>query len=350
MLIGEKQKLYTKYFIRHPERHGSNILKQHEKNVLRYFEDVYERLQTRHFLWLYSSQHVNRILQKLFDLGYVDRLDACRYWDGDLVYGITRKGDRVVAEMKNRRASNADFGRRNRTFPPNQLKHDQMTASLRVSLVVAARKHSYLNVLYDKQLLHHMPDQARNRKDPFRLHATLHTKNGLAEVTTKDDKSYIIQDRRAGSQFSDQVWLPEIDGFTETVESEAYSITRSFNPSIFEHKVAFGLAYARQKRQVEQFGTRALRYLVPVADSPETGVEGALQRIEHMVSTVMKMTDGQGSQRFVFTTEQNLRPDRVLDTYAWIDGTGKPTRLIDCDEEESKIPLSTQFLAHATLG
>jgi hypothetical protein len=85
------------------------------------------------------------------------------------------------------------------------------------------------------------------------------------------------------------------------------------------HKLATYYHGWRQRRHADQFGIEQVR--VPTVTTSE-------QRIDTMLDALREVTNGKGSELFLFADEERLRSSSPLDA-EWITGKDKVAKLTD---------------------
>lgn len=262
-----------------------------------------------------SAQNVSRCLLALWENEYVDRPTAqvaariLHTGSFSTVYGLTRKGAHLL------RAHGRDVRRRFLDGIDKQHKagwrfveHSIAISGFAVELEVALRGREDLELLERGDILEDAPKSRRDRQ--ARLAARI-------EMNGKSLNSAVIPDMLYGLRFNSEeesYFMLEWDTGEMAIERR-----RDLTQTHFAKKIATYLQASREERHVQELGIPNFRV---------TTVTSTPARVERMLQIVNAMTDGRGSNIFLFTDERTLAATNPLDVQ-WRSGKGKLVRLTD---------------------
>lgn len=262
-----------------------------------------------------SAQNVSRCLLALWENEYVDRPTAqvanriLHAGSFSTVYGLTRKGARLL------RTHGRDVRRRLLDGIDKQHKagwrfveHSVAISGFAVDLELAIRGRKGLELLERGDILEDAPKSRRDRQ--ARLTARV-------EMNGKLLHSAVIPDMLYGLRFNNEdesYFMLEWD--TGEMAIERY---RDPTQTHFAKKIVTYLHASREEKHVHELGIPNFRV---------TTVTSTPARVEKMLQIVNAMTDGRGSNIFLFTDERTLAGSNPLDVH-WRNGKGKLVRLTD---------------------
>jgi hypothetical protein len=267
-------------------------------------------LSSRHLAQLDggSSQNVLRALRILFDHGFIDRPIAqlaTMLADGPrpLVYGLGRRGAQAL-----RTFTGTDWTERNKRSGTKFIEHTLAIADFIVSLELACRGRTDVRMLSEDVILKNAPESTRLAREPLRLVVPgLDNRLGISSV---------IPDGLFGLHFEDDT----ASYFLVEIDRGSMPVTRSrFDRTSYLRKLSVYWNAWKQARHREHFGVKQMRVLT-LTDS-ET-------RIEHMLQAVDQLTEGKGSNFFLFGTFAEVSRSGPLEM-SWRSGRRAAVRLSD---------------------
>lgn len=260
-----------------------------------------------------SAQNVSRALLALFENGFVERpvaqVAARLSHEGSrsAIYGLTRKGARLL------RDEGFDVRRRLLDSIDNErgagwrfIEHTVAIAGFMVALEVAAAKRNDLRVLERVEILEDAPRSRRERQ--VRLEASIRLDGVLK-------RNAVLPDALFGLRFNDEeesYFMLEIDRGEMPVERY-----RNLNRTYFAKKMLTYYEANRQQRHVHDLGIEHFRVVT---------VTTTAERIDKMLSALRTITDGRGSNMFLFADETQLGTVNPLDA-EWMSGKGDRVQL-----------------------
>jgi Replication-relaxation len=262
-----------------------------------------------------SAQNVSRALLALFENGYVERPVAqvasrlLHEGSRPTIYGLTRKGAALLRkngeDVRRRLLDGID---KERGAGWRFIEHTVAVAGFLVSLELATRGREDVRVLERGEILEDAPKSKGDRL--VKLEASIRIGGSLRT-------NAVVPDALFGLRFDDEsesYFMLEVDRGEMPVERYTNTYRTYFAKKILTYYEA-----NRQRRHVNDLGLENFRVLT-LTTTPE--------RVERMLDAVQKITDGRGSNMFLFTDETKLVADHPLDVI-WISGKGQEVRLTD---------------------
>jgi hypothetical protein len=261
-----------------------------------------------------SPQGVLRCLRSLYDHGYLDRpkaqLATLRY-EGPrpFVYGIGQKGVRALREYGSRIDDQVDWSEKNKRSGAIFIAHTLGIADFMVGLELACRARGTVSVIREEEIIASASAETRAAREPLRWEA-VSIENG------KRERWSVVPDGIFGLYFPDgsaAYFLLEFDRGTIPISR------RGGDHRSIRRKLKTYYDGWRAQRHIEQFGLKQMRVLT-VTSSPE--------RAHNMVGAVRGITEGRGSNFFLFVDRNTLAASDPLGVH-WTTGRGEPLRLTE---------------------
>lgn len=261
-----------------------------------------------------STQGILRCLRVLYDHGYLDRPKvqlATMQLEGPrpFVYGLGRKGARALREHGHQIDDRVDWSEKNKRAGGIFLEHTLGIADFMVGLELATRDRSDVRFVREADIINYAPEQTRNAREPLRWEAES-ISHGKKERWT------VVPDGLFGLTFADEsaaYFLLEIDRGTIPISrrgADHRSIRRKLQ-TYYDGWLA--------NRHQTQLGMKQVRVAM-VTSSPE--------RVRNMLGAVNDVTEGRGSNFFLFIDRQALVQCNPL-AAIWTSGKGAHIRLTD---------------------
>ncbi len=260
-----------------------------------------------------SEQNVRRCLKALFEHGYLDRpkaqlstlpITGAR----PFVYGLTRKGARLLRDHGIEANISADWSENNKRAGNIFIDHTVAIADFLTLMQKSVNGRTDVRFIDKSEILSGAPELTQRAREPMRWVTKAKMDNELTELS-------VIPDAMFGLEFDDGTaayFLVEIDRGTMPVVRSRGGLSRTN----YQRKMLAYYEGWKQGRHVRQFGLKQLRILT-VTTSP--------QRVVNMVQALKEITDGNGSNLFLFIDRDTLSTG-CLDA-AWISGRGEPVFL-----------------------
>jgi hypothetical protein len=262
-----------------------------------------------------SAQNVSRSLLALWENGYVERPEAqvaSRFlYEGSrpAIYGLTRKGAALLREhgldVRRRLLDGLD---KEQAAGWRFIEHTVSISEFMVRLELALRGRSDVRILERGEILEDAPKTNRDRM--VKLEASIRLGGALR-------KNAIVPDALFGLRFNNEVesyFMLEIDRGEMPVERY-----KNAQRTYFAKKMLTYYEANRQQRHVHDLGIENFRVLTVTTTS---------DRIERMLSALTGITEGRGSNMFLFTDVAKLTAGNPLDL-EWVSGKREPVRLTD---------------------
>lgn len=271
-----------------------------------------------------SEQKAKRELRRLWAHGHLLRpaaqlMTVAITGPRPIVYGLSNKGARLLREHGHH-VADIDWSENTQRAGIRFIDHEVARARFMTGLEVGQRTREDVSLVRASAILAHAPEKTRNSKTPLKWTAKV-PENGR-EVATS-----IIADDFFGLVFDDGTaayFLVEIDRGQMPVRRHGDSAVELVGGkrrlrTYFKHKLAAYYHGWRQRRHVDQFSIEQLRVLTVTTSG---------QRIETMLDALRDVTQGKGSDLFLFADEESLRANNPLEA-AWTTGKGAEVRLTD---------------------
>jgi DNA-binding transcriptional ArsR family regulator len=262
-----------------------------------------------------SAQNVSRALLALFENGYVERpvaqVASRLLYEGSrpTIYGLTRKGAVLLRQhgedVRRRLLDGID---KERGAGWRFIEHTVAIAEFWVALELATRGRDDVCVLERNEILENAPKSKVDRL--VRLEASIRLGGALR-------KNAVVPDALFGLRFNDETesyFMLEIDRGEMPIERY-----KNMQRTYFAKKMLTYYEGNRQQRHVHDLGIENFRVLTVTTDRP---------RIEKMLAALNVITDGRGSNIFLFVDQAMLAASNPLDVM-WMTGKGARLRLTD---------------------
>ena len=224
-----------------------------------------------------------------------------------MVYGLGRRGAQALRDHSVD-ADASDWTERNKRAGAQFIEHTLAIADFMVSLEIACRERNDLKLLYERDILAVAPERTQKMREPLRL--------AVPGLSNKMGISSVIPDGLFGLLFPDQTavyFLLEIDRGSMPV------VRSNFDRSSYNRKLLIYWEAWKKKIHAEQFGVSQFRVLT---------ITSSNKRIDNMLTAVDVITQGKGSNVFVFCDQSQLSSVSPLNA-TWISGKRQRIRLID---------------------
>jgi hypothetical protein len=261
-----------------------------------------------------SPQGLLRCLRSLYDHGYLDRPKsqlATMHDQGPqpFVYGLGQKGARVLREYGHRINSRVDWSEKNKRAGAIFLAHTLEIADFMIGLELACRTDGKITLVREEEIIATAPDETRSAREPLRWEA-VSVEQGRRERWT------VVPDGLFGLVFPDETaayFLLELDRGTIPI-SRSGEDHRSIRRKLRTYHDGW-----RAQRHLEQFGVKQMRVLT---------VTSSQERMHNMVGAVRSITEGRGSNFFLFVDRETLAAENPL-SVEWMSGKGERVKIVD---------------------
>lgn len=261
-----------------------------------------------------SPQGVLRCLRVLYDHGYVDR-PATQLATMQLagprpfVYGLGRKGARALREHGHQVNDRIDWSEKNKRAGGIFMEHTLAIADFMVGVELAARDRDDLWFIRESEIIELAPDRTRAARESLRWEVESFHRG-------RKERWSVVPDGLFGLSFADSTsayFLLEIDQGTIPIARRG-SDHRSIRRKLQTYYDGWCMG-----RHEAQFGVKQVRVAF---------VTTSVQRVEHMLKAVEDVTDGRGSNFFLFIDKRSLLQSDPL-AAIWTTGKGELIRLTD---------------------
>jgi hypothetical protein len=263
-----------------------------------------------------SEQNVSRSLLALWENGYAERMlgqvESRLLIKGSYptIYGLTRKGAWLLRkngyEVRRRLLYEID---KQRDAGWRFIEHRVEITAFMVSLQLAARGRSDVGVLDRREILQDAPKTRRDRR--ARLTAKVRIDGALKTHSVDPDDLFGL---RFFETEEESYFLFERDRGEMPVHRR-----KSKDQTYYAKKMLIYYEANRVGEHVRELGIPNFR-MATVTTTPE--------RVAQMIDAQQDMTNGRGSNMFLFTDEASLGESNALDVL-WTTGKGTKVRLTD---------------------
>lgn len=259
-----------------------------------------------------SEQNVSRWLKALFHNGFLDRRRVSL--TGPLAYAITRKGAKLLRERGQLINTAVDWTEKNKRAGEKFIEHTLEIAGFMTSLETACLMHGDVELLREQEIIAEAPEKTRKAREPLRWRVE-RVERGRKEIST------VVPDGLFALAFPDDTaayFLLEIDRGTIPLNRTDTEGTAAWRKNI-RYKLATYYDGWKAQHHVEQFGVKQVRVLM---------VTNSAKRVENMLGVLDEITEGRGSNFFLFIDRETLCASDPLQA-EWTTGKGETIRLID---------------------
>jgi hypothetical protein len=261
-----------------------------------------------------SEQNVSRALLELWENEYVERPEAqvasrlLQEGSRSTIYGLARKGARLLRDqgfdVRRRLLDGID---KERGAGWRFVEHTVAIAGFFVALEIAAKGRKDIRILERAEILEDAPRTRRERQ--VRLEASIRLDGVLK-------RNAVMPDALFGLRFNEEesYFMLEIDRGEMPVERY-----KNLNRTYFAKKMMTYHEANRQQRHKHDLGLENFR-VITVTTTPE--------RVEKMQTALRTITDGRGSNMFLFADEAKISGSDPLEV-EWTTGKGELVRLTD---------------------
>lgn len=258
-------------------------------------------------------------LKLLFYHAYLDRplhqhAQLAAFFDEGnrpLVYGLAKKGARLLAEMGLAIDHKLDWTQKNKSATSQFLAHTLEVADAMIGVDLACRDGRALRLIDHHELLPFMPAKTRNLRDPFRCRIELTDKGLRVPVSIA-----VVPDRLFSLAYDNATRLNfalELDRGTMDIRAKQLAGKSSFRRKLMGYFHAW-----RARRHTDVWGFQSFRVLT---------VTTSVKRIEHMIGAQREVTKDSAFGLFLYTTPERLAAHGALGD-AWVSGAGERVALV----------------------
>lgn len=225
------------------------------------------------------------------------------------MYGIGQRGVRALREYGSRIDDQVDWSEKNKRSGAIFIAHTLGIADFMVGLELACRARGTVSVIREEEIIAAASSETRAAREPLRWEA-VSIENG------KRERWSVVPDGIFGLSFPDgsaAYFLLEFDRGTIPISR------RGGDHRSIRRKLKTYYDGWRAQRHVEQFGLKQMRVLT-ITSSPE--------RAHNMVGAVRSITEGRGSNFFLFVDRDAVTVSDPLNVL-WTTGKGERVNLND---------------------
>jgi Replication-relaxation len=266
-----------------------------------------------------SSQNVLRCLRALFDHGYLDRPSAQKIGlseDGPrpFIYGLGKKGARALREQGNSIDIGGDWTEKNKRAGAIFIEHTLEVADFMTGLELACRTRGDAELMREHEILSLAPEETRTAREPLRWKVD-------KVVMGRKEIFSVVPDGLFGLVFPDETaayFVLEVDRGTIPLIRTDIPGTPAWRKSI-AYKLSTYWEGWKAQQHLAQFGVKQVRVAM---------VTSSAERVRNMLSVIDEITDGRGSNFFLFVDRKTLAASDPLSVH-WTTGKGENVKLSD---------------------
>jgi hypothetical protein len=261
-----------------------------------------------------SGQNVSRSLLALWEHDYVERLlgqmQTRLVYKGSfpIIYGLTRPGAWLLRQhgydVRKRLLYETDKQRR---AGWRFIEHRVDITDFMVKLEMACRVRTDLHLIERKDIVDNAPKTHRDRR--VRLTAKVRIDGTRTELSADPDELFGLRSSNDESYFMFELDRGEMPVVRHKSKEQTY----------FAKKMQIYYEANRVGEHVRELGIPSFR-LATVTTTPD--------RVAQMIESQKEMTNGRGSNLFLFADQESLAQSNPLDML-WTTGKGRQVRITD---------------------
>jgi Replication-relaxation len=237
-----------------------------------------------------------------------------------LVYGISNRGARLLRDHGHL-IDDIDWSGNCRRAGATFIDHTVACSRFMAAIEVAQRGRADITLLETPTVVAQAPEKTQRARYPLKWTALVPDGRGgeMAASVISDDAFALVFDDGTAAYFVIEIDRGQMPVRRSPRKREEIVSGKRRLRTYYMHKLATYYHGWRQRRHVEQFGVEQVRVLT---------VTTSTQRIETMLDAQREITNGKGSDLFMFIDEERLQSCNPLDA-EWITGKGKTAKLTD---------------------
>lgn len=263
-----------------------------------------------------SAQNVSRALLALWEHAYVERaigqVQSRLLYKGSYptIYGLTRKGAWLLRkhgyEVRRRLLYEID---KQRDAGWRFIEHRVEITAFMVNLQLAARSRSDIAVLDRKGILQSAPKTRRDRR--VRMSAKVRIDGAIVNHSADPDELFGLRSIESNEE---SYFMFELDRGEMPVQRHKSKDQTYYAKKMLIYYEAFKAGEHRRELGIDNFR------VATVTTTPE--------RVAQMIDAQMELTNGRGSNIFLFVDEATLAASNPIDVL-WTTGKGAQIRITD---------------------
>lgn len=261
-----------------------------------------------------SGQNVLRSLRVLFDHGYLDRVRPERAGEAPrpFIYALGRKGARALREHGHEVDASIDWSEKNKRAGGVFIEHTLELADFMVGLELGSRDQGMFSLISANEIIAASPEETRLAREPLRWRIS-------KTVMGKREHFSVVPDGLFGLAFEDgtaSYFLLEIDRGTIPLRRSDVEGSTAWRKNI-AYKLATYYEGWKAMQHERQFGIKQMRVAV---------VTTSRARVENMLAIVDDITEGRGTNFFIFAEREQLQAKSPLEV-GWVTAKGETVQL-----------------------
>jgi hypothetical protein len=238
-----------------------------------------------------------------------------------LVYGLSNRGARLLRDHGHLIDTDIDWSENCHRAGVAFIDHAVARSRFMAAIEMAVRSRSDVTLMEASAIVAQAPEKTQRARYPLKWTARVPDGRGgeVAASVISDEAFALVFDDGTASYF-----LVEIDRGQMPVRRNGRSREETVAGkrrlrTFYMHKLAAYYHGWRQRRHVEQFGVDQVRVLT---------VTTSEKRIDTMLDALREVTNGKGSELFLFLADEELRSGNPLEV-EWTTGKRNAAKLTD---------------------
>jgi hypothetical protein len=237
------------------------------------------------------------------------------------VYGISNRGARLLRDHGHLIDTDIDWSENCHRAGVAFINHAVARSRLMAAIDVAARTRNDISLLEAPAIVARAPEKTQRARYPLKWTALVPDGRGgeVAASVISDDAFALVFEDETASYFLVEIDRGQMPVRRASRSREEIVAGKRRLRTYYMHKLATYYHGWRQRRHADQFGIEQVRVLT---------VTTSEQRIDTMLDALREVTNGKGSELFLFVDEERLRSSSPLDA-EWITGKDNVAKLTD---------------------
>ena len=310
MIQAEKQERKPRYK-RSPSR-GFHLTKRDVEAIAHVFEHRFLRSTHLAMLLEGSPQAILRRLNLLYHHGFLDRLRE--YSPSPMVYALGNKGARVLERLFGIPQGKVDWAVKNNEIDPVSLfrNHTLLVADFMVRVEVSCKKCGDVRLIKQEEILESLPEETKGKQNPFGWSVAVSSEGEQIHLGIVPDKVFCLHFTERPEGKNKAYFFLEADRVTMPI------IRSNLKQTSYFRKLIAYYATWQQELHMRLFNIKNFRVLT---------VTSTQERIENMIAANKEINNGEGSNLFLFTSQEVMETCESIFALQW--RNGRDGRLVE---------------------
>jgi Replication-relaxation len=252
-----------------------------------------------------SPQAILRRLNLLYHHGFLDRLKE--HSPSPMVYALGNKGAKVLERLFGISQGKIDWTVKNNEIDPVSLfrNHTLLVADFMVRLEAACKKRGDVKIIRPEEIVEHSPEETKERQNPLGWSVTVYREGEKINLGVVPDKIFGLHVLSRPEGRNKAYFFLEADRGTMPVMRKGLKQTSFFRKFLAYHETW------QQELHTKLFNIKNFRVLT-VTSTPE--------RIKNMIAANREINNGEGSNLFLFTSQEAMETCENTFALQWRNG------------------------------